>query len=112
MKTLVGCIGCIYRHSEEKCKTCWGFDEYKEAEEVQVEKIYCKDCEYLQDLCNECSCLAPSNLKDSWYGPKGDVHPEDRNQCNNCEDYLYKFRRGGPSVLDKALAAMHAETGE
>ena len=65
---------------------------------AKMEKVYCKDCEHLQEGDACCGCLAPDNLVDSWYGLVGKYGPEDRNQDNDCEDYLYRFKNYNSAV--------------
>ena len=88
----------------------WSCSQTLDPSEIE-RRLYCKDCTYLRVIDTVYNCIAPDNLADSWYGPKGDAHPNSRNQCNKCRAFIYRIQTGVLAEA-RACAAGHAETGE
>ena len=71
-----------------------------------MEKVYCKDCEYLRPRAKfefSMTCQVPSNIGAQWYAKEGYLLPEEKNLNNDCQDFQEskhgKNSKNGKSIL-------------
>jgi hypothetical protein len=65
-------------------------------------KVFCQSCKHFW---SSTFCAAPSNVKDTWFGPNSAMilTPEEKNKNNDCPDYIDKKLAERKEQLQKEI---------